>query len=285
MKQLPNVSALLYCTPWAILPPAHAELGKLYKNYLDGTLPAVSTADVVAVEGGSNRVSSGIAYHADHSAKLACVWLNGIVAKNAPDMLCGPRVIDLTKLDFLLSDLQEDTGIETVVLVLNTPGGSVTGLEETAALLREMATSKRLIAYADDLCASAGYYLAAACDEIYCAPSARIGSIGTYIAALDDSRAWEMEGFELKLFRVGSLKAIGHPGKQWTPEEEAYLQDMADEVGGEFRAWVTDRRPGIEDSSMQGQVFFAKSAPAGLVDGLRNRLDDLLAEIMASAEI
>jgi signal peptide peptidase SppA len=274
MKQLPLISSHLYCQPWAILPQNHAELGQLYRSYLSGTLPA-------AIEG-SARVTSGIAYSVDKTSGIALVTVEGIIAKRAPDIMCGPRIADLAVLDSILTEINNDAQISTLLLYFNTPGGSVIGLTETAEAIRDLAETRRVVAYADVLCASAGYYLAAACDEIYTAPSAIIGSIGTYIAALDDSRAWEMEGLELKLFRVGTLKAIGHPGKAFTPEEEAHLQQFAESAGTEFKNWVTSRRPGVQDATMQGQTFHAKTAPTGLIDGTYNTIELLLSDLMAA---
>jgi signal peptide peptidase SppA len=286
MKQLPRISAMLYATPWSILPESHAELSRLYRSYLQGTLPAMPesrTTEPAAVEG-RGYLGSGIVYDTNPAAGICVITLEGVISKRPPDLLCGPPMVDLSLLDELIEDLANDDRISTVVLVFDSPGGSVIGLEETASAIRELATEKRLVAYTDVQMCSAAYYLAAACDEIYAASSSCIGSIGTYIALLDDSRAWEMEGLELKLFRVGNLKAIGHPGKKMTPDEEKFLQDTAEAAGGEFRSWVTRRRPDVEESNMQGQWFFAKSAPKGLVDGLYNNLAALLAALMADAE-
>jgi signal peptide peptidase SppA len=284
MKQLPRVSSLLYCQPWAILPQDHAELGGLYRSYLDGNLRVPASAEVLDIaEAGA--ACSGVRWRADHASGIAVITLEGVISKHAPDTLCGPAIADLAALDELVHELMHDHAINTVVLYLNSPGGSVIGLKESVENLRELAAEKRLVAYTDFQMCSAAYYLAAACDEIYAAPSSCIGSIGTYIAALDDSRAWEMEGLELKLFRVGTLKAIGHPGKSWTPEEEKFLQDTAEAAGADFRNWVTSRRPGVEESTMQGQWFFAADAPAGLVDGFHRDLPRLLAELMVAQDI
>jgi signal peptide peptidase SppA len=278
MKQLPHISGLLYGTPWAILPETHAELGLLYRNYLTGNLPVPQNLD------GQGRVSSGVSYQAMKSEGIAIIYLEGIISKRTPDMLCGPQIVDLSKLDALLDDVSADTLIDTLILDLNSPGGVVIGLQETSERLRELSNQGiRLIAYTDYQMASAAYYLAAACDEIYCAPSSVIGSIGTYCAGIDDSRAWEMEGLELILAKSGDLKAMGHPGKAWTPEEKAHLQERSDKCGAEFRDWVTSRRPGVEEAAMQGQWFFAKDAPARLHDGFYRDLPALLADIMQAA--
>lgn len=272
MKQLPQISSTLYGMPWAILPQNHIELGQLYRAYLSGNLP-----QAISPQG---EASYGVEWVANHAHGIAIVTLTGIVTKKAPAMLCGPKLVDLAALDEVLDLLAADELIHTVVFDWDSPGGVVIGLVETAARMRELAASKRLIAYTDVQMCSAAYYLATAADEIYAAPSAAIGSIGTYVAGLDDSRAWEMDGLELVLAKSGGLKAMGHPGKAWTQEERDWLQAMADSVGQEFRDQVTSRRGAVDESAMQGQWFFAKDAPRGLIDGVYNDLSALLADLM-----
>jgi protease-4 len=282
MKQLPHISGLLYGTPWAILPQSHAELSGLYRSYLAGTLPipAAKEPEPEAMEG-QGRLSSGIAYQTLPAAGIAIVYLEGIIAKRAPDMLCGPQIVDLSKLDALLDEFASDALLHTLILDFNSPGGVVIGLQETSERLRELSDQgARLVAYTDYQMCSAAYYLACACDEIYCAPSSVLGSIGTYVAGLDDSRAWEKEGMELILAKSGDLKAMGHPGKAWTPEEKTYLEGMAAKAGKEFRDWVTSRRSGVDAAAMQGQSFFAKEAPSALHDGFYRDLPALLADLL-----
>jgi len=273
MKQMPQISALLYGQPWGILPQNHVELSLLYRSYLQGTLAPAAIAE-------SGEACYGVEWLAHHATRTAIVTMSGVVTKKAPPMLCGPKLIDLAALDMVLDEIEADPSIETVVFDMNSPGGVMIGLEESAGRLRELSTGgKRLVAYTDIQMCSAAYFLAAACDEIYAAPSAAIGSIGVYVAGLDDSRAWEMEGLELILAKSGSLKAMGHPGKSWTEEERAWLQNMADVAGQEFRAHVSARRGPVAEQAMQGQWFFAKNAPAGLIDGLYRDLPALLAEL------
>ncbi|MES2923695.1 MAG: S49 family peptidase [Verrucomicrobiota bacterium] len=278
MKQLPQISSLLYGQAWAILPAVHAEFGALYRNYLAGTL----TAPVAIAEKG--EACYGISYQANHSQGIAIVSMSGVIMKRAPNMLCGPPVIDLSALDGLLDEIAADSLIETAVFDINSPGGMMIGIAETCERMRELsAQGIRTIAYADYQMCSAGYYLACACDEIYCAPSAAIGSIGVYCAGLDDSRAWEMEGLELVLAKSGNLKAMGHPGKAWSPDERAWLQGMAENCGTQFRDWVTDRRGDVPEEAMQGQWYPAKEAAPALHDGLYRDLPALLADIMQPA--
>jgi capsid assembly protease len=278
MKQLPHVSAALYGIPWSILPQSHSELSLLYRSYIRGELkPIEHNPAAIAPRG---WVSSGISYEADHSHGIAILHLSGIITKRAPDMMCGPQLIDLSKVDELLDEVANDDSITTVIFNLNSPGGMVIGLEETSERIREISATKRTIGYTDFQCCSAGIYLGFACDEFYSAKSAIIGSIGTYCAGLDDSRAWEMEGLELILAKSGNLKAMGHPGKQWTLEEREWLQKQADIAGQEFRDWVTYRRPRVKEETMQGQWFKAAAIPE-LVDDYYRDLPALLADLMA----
>lgn len=278
MKQMPQISSILYGQPWGILPQNHIDLSLLYRSYLQGTLAPAGIAE-------SGEACYGVEWMAHHASGIAVVTLTGVITKKAPPMMCGPKLIDLAALDTVLDQLEADASIHTVVFDINSPGGVMIGLEETAERMRDLAASKRLVAYTDIQMCSAGYFLAAACDEIYCAPSAAIGSIGVYCAGLDDSRAWEMDGLELILAKSGSLKAMGHPGKAWSEEERAWLQNMADVCGKEFRAHVTSRRGSVEESAMQGQWFFAKNAPAGLIDGLYRDLPALLEQLVPSPSV
>lgn len=276
MKQLPRISALLYGTPWAIAPADHAELGKLYQSYLTGNL---QPPQGIAAEG---EACLGVTWQAEHAQQIAIVHLEGIISKRVPDMLCGPPIVDLAKLDAVLDELAADETMQTIIFDLNSPGGSMIGLQETAERMRELSLmGRRLIAYTDYQMCSAAYYLAAACDEIYAAPTAVIGSIGVYCAAMDDSRAWEMEGLELILAKSGDLKAMGHPGKKWSDEEKQHLQDRADKSGAKFRDWVTSRRGTVDPSAMQGQWFYAEDAPTRLIDNLYRDLPALLMDLTA----
>jgi protease-4 len=128
------------------------------------------------------------------------------------------------------------------------------------------------------MCASAGYFFAAAADQVVASPSAIVGSISTYCAYLDESRAFEMEGLEVKLFRSGEVKGAGYPGKPWTDAEIADMQRVTDQFSEQFKSFVRERRSLGEDL-MQGQYWPAQFAPEGLVDAFYDDLDSLMREI------
>jgi len=277
MKQLPLLSATLYARPWYILPQVHIELGRLYQSYLRGEFGGVAALDIGGPPGldDDDEDDDLPPYDLYSGGRLVVLGVQGVIGKRVPDMPCGPAVADLAKLDRALEKF--GPGADTIVLDMDTPGGSALGLEETAARLRALREAgTRIVAYTDTECCSAGYYLACEADQILAAPSAILGSIGTYIAAVDNSRQWELAGLELKLFRDGAIKGIGLDGKRWNPEEESFLQGLVDDASQSFKGLVRERRPGVTDADMQGQWWPAASAPAALCDGLALDIESVL---------
>ncbi|MEQ1862839.1 MAG: S49 family peptidase [Chthoniobacteraceae bacterium] len=154
----------------------------------------------------------------------------------------------------------------TVVLWFRSPGGIITGIPETAEAMRKASRKKRLLAFTDDLCASAAYWLASQCESIHATPTAAVGSIGVYIAFYDFCAYLEKAGIKLELFKAGTMKAMGLPGKPLSDEEGAHLQSAVD---GGYRQFTKDvlRNRDIAKETMQGQCLDGDNAKtANLVD-------------------
>jgi len=156
---------------------------------------------------------------------------------------------------------------QTIVLWFRSPGGITTGIPETAAALRKMGTSRRLLAFSDDLCASAAYWLASQCERIDATPTAAVGSIGVYLAFYDYCAYLEQAGISLELFKAGKLKGLGLPGNPLDDGARAHLQAGVDEAYRQFTADVLRNRD-LAVETMQGQTQDGKNASAAnLVDG------------------
>lgn len=150
---------------------------------------------------------------------------------------------------------------ETCVLWFRSPGGIVTGISECAAALRKLGTKRRILAFTDDLCASAAYWLAAQCERIDATPSADIGSIGVYLAFYDWCEYLAKAGIKLELFKAGELKGTGLQGNPLDPKAREHLQAGVDDWYRQFTADVTRNRD-IADEHMQGQCLVGKAALA-----------------------
>lgn len=275
MKPFPRISERLFCQPWNMLPDAYADL---VRQFHDHRLNPKDRADDVAGPKWSD--GTPVVEQVQVVGPIAILPVHGIIGKHLDwlEMWCGG--VDLNTVCEQAKNIAGDPFVKTVVVDLRTPGGCGTGLAECADTLRDMSRAgKKVVAYADYQCCSAGYWLAAACDEIWAAPSARIGSISTYIGGLDMSGAYAQAGFEVQFFRDGVVKGVGFPGKEWTPEEKAYMQSVVEMHGSKFKGFIRERR-GIADADMQGQWWEAGMAPKGVVDGFARDLQDLLAELI-----
>ncbi|WP_095196936.1 S49 family peptidase [Pseudomonas sp. Irchel 3A7] len=87
-----------------------------------------------------------------------------------------------TSLDVLAKDFTaavDDPRTDSIILVMDTPGGQASGIAEFAQMIR--ASPKRVVAYVSGNAASAGYWMAAAAHEIVMSRTGAVGSIGTVL--------------------------------------------------------------------------------------------------------
>jgi signal peptide peptidase SppA len=211
---------------------------------------------------------------------IARVEMHGIIGKNLSrmEMMCGG--CDLARIEENLAAALAAPSVLAVILDIDSPGGCVGGVGEFAECIGEMsaACGKPVIAYASGQCCSAAYWIACGCAQVICSPSSDVGSIGVYMAMVDESANWQEEGYKLVLIKAGENKAAGMPGSVITPEQVALWQADVDFIYAQFTGFVRAARPGIEDSTMQGQTFYGPRALAvKLVDKVLS-LEDAIDE-------
>jgi signal peptide peptidase SppA len=141
-----------------------------------------------------------------------------------------------------------------LVLWFRSPGGVAIGIEEMAEWLREERERRLLVAFTDEMCCSAAYWLAAQCPRIVATPSAALGSIGVYLALYDWTEYLAKAGIKLELFKAGRMKAMGLPGNPLSDEERAKLQGDAEECYALFTSAVLANRD-VSEETMQGQCL------------------------------
>ena len=289
MKNYTRIISAFYFQPWNILPEKHVAMGMILQQHLKAAnfpQPRPMRSDVPGVDKpvvGPVYADDGepVIEQMQTGGGLAIIPVHGVLGRHLDslDLMCGgcdyDHVSQMTEL------ANEDPSIHTIIYDFNTPGGQAVGNPECAMDIA--ASPKRTLAYFDQQCASAGYFLAAQCDEIHAAPSAITASIGSYMAAIDNSREWEMLGWKLQLFRSGNLKAAGEDGKAWTPEELKHFQGLAMFAGNTFKNAVLAKRPQIAADTMEGQWMFAEQGLSlGLIDGLANKLQDVVTAALAA---
>lgn len=204
---------------------------------------------------------------------LAVIPVSGVIGKKLPKIMALFGMVDVDNVCKAVMAANADPAVKSILLDIDSPGGSVTGVPEAANTIRESA--KAVYAYSDTLCASAAYWLASGASGIFASESALVGSIGVFVPIADMRKMFEMAGIEMDVIKSGSLKAAGYPGTSLTVAQRADLQASVDFVYAKFTGFVSSRESANgkpQDESMQGQDFYGEPAvDACLVDGICSR--------------
>ncbi len=144
-----------------------------------------------------------------------------------------------------LRDAFEDKKTKGVILRLNTPGGSSVQsryINRELVRLREKYPKIPVYAVCVDLCASGGYYIAAAADKIYADEGSIVGSIGVLINAFGFVDTMEKLGVERRLLTAGDHKGMLDPFSPLKTGDEAHVHEMLAQVHQQFIDAVKEGR-------------------------------------------
>lgn len=176
--------------------------------------------------------------------------------------------------------------IHSILLNMDTPGGSANGVEDIGTLISQINREHITVdAYTKGSMASAGYWLAASANRIYASRLANVGSIGVITVHFDATKQLEMNGVTPTVFRAGEFKALGGSYEKLSDTAKAIIQDKLDTIYAEFIAQVAiGRKTSIENVSTNmanGKEFFGFQAAAiGLTDGVLT-LDQMFLKLKA----
>ena len=212
---------------------------------------------------------------------FAIIPVKGVIGKNLSELesLCG--CCDIHDVEEMLEECERDTSIKTIILDIDSPGGTSVGVPELANRIKNY--SKEVISFTGNECCSAAYWLGSQASKFYATPSSSVGSIGVYIAFPDCSEAFKMEGVKMDVIKSGTYKGAGIPGTSLDEGQRKMLQQEVEDIHADFKEAVKSVRSFVEDSSMEGQMFSGKrGAEAGLVTSLTNGFDEMLQELDAA---
>jgi len=222
---------------------------------------------------------------------VAIIPVHGALGKNLCllDLWCG--ACDYSHVEQFAEMARGDAEIQVVIFWFRSPGGRSAGCEECGAAIAELQQMKPTIAFSDTVCCSAAYWLASQCGEVWSAPTAQIGNVGTIMAGEYTSGQWAQEGRKLELFTSSPLKATGADGKPWTEADRAYMTERMLQCDARIKNAVLAGRPAIDPAALDGRYFFgdkAANAPGqsalvvGMVDFIAGDLDEVMAVLWAA---
>ena len=147
---------------------------------------------------------------------------------------------DEVNADDVISSLQtafDNKHTKGVILRINSPGGSPVQaglINDEISRQRKLHPKIPLYAVVEDICASGGYYIAAAADKIYVDKASIVGSIGVLMDGFGFTGIMDKLGVERRLITAGENKAILDPFSPVKPEQREYAQHLLDEVHQQF---------------------------------------------------
>jgi signal peptide peptidase SppA len=165
--------------------------------------------------------------------------------------------------------------VKAVALVIKSPGGSPVQSALIARRIRVLADEKDIpvVAFAEDVAASGGYWLACAADEIYALDASIIGSIGVVSSGFGFVDMIKRFGVERRLHTAGGNKARLDPFQEERPEDVEHLKMIQEDIYAGFTAMVKSRRADKlkgEDGDIFSGDFWTgtRALDLGLIDGL-----------------
>ncbi|QSW98431.1 signal peptide peptidase SppA [Haloterrigena alkaliphila] len=182
----------------------------------------------------------------------------------------------------------EDDSVDALLLKLNTPGGEVVPSDDIRLAAERF--DGPTIAYATDVCASGGYWIASGCDELWAREGSIVGSIGVIGSRVNASDLAEKVGLSYERFAAGDYKDAGTPLKEMDEDERAYLQGLIDDYYDTFVERVSDGRdldPAFVRDT-EARIYLGEQAhELELVDrlGTRRELEEELADRLAREEV
>lgn len=184
-------------------------------------------------------------------------WVNALSGLTSYEQLSGE-----------LAAAVADPAVETILLRFDSPGGEVSGLFDMADAIFEARSSKRVVAVAEDMAASAAYVLASAAGEFYATEGGIVGSIGIVVAMRDATNPGSPR---VTHFHAGAKKM--YPGRALDLEGMKQIQGRVDGLYDVMTAKVATYR-GISQQEVKdteaATFLSAEALKLKLIDGVQS---------------
>jgi len=261
-------------SPWAILPEKLKVITEIYDRHSRG-----EKVDLEAIEAQIGRPLNNQRRLLDVQDGVALISINGPIAKR---LNFFTRISGGVSTELVAKDIRaavEDPEIHSIVLSIDSPGGTVDGTEELANLVFAARQRKPVIAFGDGSMFSAAYWIASAGTRVLLSGgTAGAGSIGVVAQHVDYSEAERKQGIQVTEITAGKYKRIASSHAPLTDEGRATIQDQVDHLYSIFVDTVARHRGVSADDVLErmadGRIFIGQRAiDAGLVDGFADKTE------------
>ncbi|NBS01205.1 MAG: signal peptide peptidase SppA [Rhizobiales bacterium] len=196
----------------------------------------------------------------DHTAHVARIDIKGVITGDKQTLDVIKRV--------------KDSKAKAAMVVIDSPGGTVTGSDALYQALRDLTKTMPVVAVVDGTAASGGYIAALSADQIIARRTAIVGSIGVLFQYPNVVKLLDTLGVKFEGVKSSPLKAAPNPVELTTPEAQAALEAVVMDTFGWFKELVQERRHMSDDelkAVSDGRIYTGKQ---GLALRLVDRLGD-----------
>ena len=198
------------------------------------------------------------------SNRIALIYIDDIIADYMPYIK-------------KIGQAKNDDTIKAVVVVVNSPGGSVGASQEIYRALEKLREKKPVVVSMGNVAASGGYYISVPANVIYANPGTITGSIGVIIQHVNINGLLDKFGIKMENIKSGKNKDILYPNNKLTPEQRRLIEETIKDVYDQFLDAIVKYRP-IKKEELKkfadGRVFSGRQAlKLKLVDKLGNIQD------------
>jgi signal peptide peptidase SppA len=265
--------------PWAIEPAKLDEIKAIYDTHLRG-----EKIDIAGVEAKLGRPLANEPKAYTIQDGVALLPIDGVIAKRANlfSQISGGVSTELVGRD--IAAALNDPSVHSIILCIDSPGGTVDGTQALADLVTAAKASKPIVSLASGVMCSAAYWIGSAAQQVYIADTTTVvGSIGVIANHKDVSKQQEAQGVKNTAVFAGKYKNIASGNAPLSKEGLQSMQDQVDYIYSLFVSAVAAQRGVSADTVLanmaDGQCFVGQQAiDAGLVDGV-STLDALVQQL------
>lgn len=253
-----------YCDLWLIEEGAMRQMKTLATNITPETIESARQGlESVRETGSPSRRDKAVAILPIHGVLEARSSMMG--------QLFG--MTSTEALGYTFSRLMADETVSAVVLDIASPGGMAYGVPELADKIHAARGIKPIIAVANPMAASGGYWIAAAADRVVMSSSADVGSVGVILSRFDSTEAMQKEGVKEHVIRSAAspYKGENSDAEPLSDDARRHLQQRVDVLYEDFAGALAKFRgvsvEHVRESFGKGRLVDAKSAiKAGMAD-------------------
>ncbi|WP_024333108.1 S49 family peptidase [Desulfotignum balticum] len=266
-----NTDMDILSAPWAITPGALERIANLVYQ---GREAVVESVETVAF----SDTGSGDDVNLDVRDHVAVIRITGALYRWNYQRI-RREVVAAVK----------DPSIRAICLLVDSPGGLVSGCKELGDFLFDAGKQKHIYAYADGQMCSAAFWLASMARDISAPQTAAVGSIGVRTLHIDWSKWNQDMGLAFTHLAAGEYKALGNEDEPLNKKARAYFQEKLDTLYSIFidavarnRRVSTEKAQGMAD----GKVFLADQAlELGLIDRIDQDFETYFSSILKKEKI